>query len=149
MTQAQNIIASGFDLDQLDNTATSEVLHKVAVIVDVDGEEKSGFLIVGKNSPEYQEAARAARIDGLKRSAKRKVALDTSTDEGAGAVAKMIEASEASLALAVVKGWFGFQQGGVEAPFNKPTVAKMLAKYPTWKDKISAALENEANFLKV
>ena len=141
-------MASGFDLAELDSATTVDVLHKVAVIVDVDGNEKSGFFIVGKNSTEYQDAARLARIDSLKRSAKRKAALDTSTDEGAGAVAKMIEASETSLALAVVKGWFGFQQGGVDAPFSKPTVAKMLAKYPTWKDKISAALENEANFLK-
>ena len=107
MTQAENIMAGGFDLDQLDSQ--TEVLHKVAVITDIDGNDKSGFFIVGKNSPEYQTAARQARVDGLKRSAKRKAALDTSTDEGADAVAKMIEDSETTLACAVVKGWFGFQ----------------------------------------
>ncbi len=146
MTQAENIMAGGFDLDQLDSQ--TEVLHKVAVITDIDGNDKSGFFIVGKNSPEYQTAARQARVDGLKRSAKRKAALDTSTDEGAGAVAKMIEDSETTLACAVVKGWFGFQSAGADVPFNQPTVAKMFAKFPTWKDKISAALENESNFLK-
>ena len=147
MTQAENIMAAGFDLDQLDKQA-EEVLHKVVVVSDIDGEDKCGFFITSKNSPEYQEAARQVRIDGLKRSAKRKSTLDTSTDEGAGVVAKMIEANEMTLACAVVKGWFGFQSGGAEAPFQKASVAKMFAKFPTWKDKVTAALENEANFLK-
>ena len=56
--------------------------------------------------------------------------------------------NEMTLSLSVVKGWFGFKQGGVEAPFNKGAVAKMFSKYPTWKDKVNAALENESNFIK-
>lgn len=140
--------ANGFDLDQLD-VAAEEVLHKVIVVSDIDGNDKCGFYIVGKNSPEYQEAARQIRIDGLKRSSKRKTALDTSTDEGATAVAKMIDANELALVCSVVKDWFGFESKGVSASFHMPTVAKMLAKMPTWREKVSAALESESNFLKV
>ena len=147
MTQAENIMAGGFDLDQLDKQA-DEILHKVTVVSDIDGNDQCGFMIASKNSAAYQEAARQVRIDGLKRSAKRKSALDTSTDEGAGVVAKMIETNELALSCAVVKDWFGFKSGGVDAPFNKDAVAKMLTKFPTWKDKITAALENESNFLK-
>lgn len=147
MTQAEELMAVGFDLEQLD-VVSEEVLHKVAVITDIDGNDKSGFFISSKNSPEYQAASHAARIDGLKRTSKRKSVLDTSTDAGAEAVAKIIERNEIAMACAVVKGWFGFQTAGAEAPFNKETVAKMFAKFPTWKDKVTAALDNEANFLK-
>lgn len=139
-------VTIGFDLSQLD--ATEDNTTKVVVISDIDGNDQCGFVIVGKNSPEFQEASRQVRIDGLKRSAKRKTALDTSTDEGAAVVAKMIETNELTLATSVVKGWFGFQTNGVDAPFDKAIVAKMLSKYPTWKDKITTALDNDANFIK-
>lgn len=138
---------AGFDLDQLE-TQEDAVLHKVVVVSDIDGNDKCGFFIDSKNCKEYQEASRQVRVDGLKRSAKRKSALDTTTDEGAGVVAKMIEANEMTLALSVVKGWFGFENKGQEAVFDKVLVGKMFAKFPTWKDKVTAALENESNFLK-
>lgn len=148
MTQAEDIIASGFDIDLLDSSVEA-VLHKVTVVSDIDGNDKCGFFIDSKNCAEYQAATRAIRIDGLKRSTKRKSQLDTSTDEGAGVIAKLIEANEVILATAVVKDWFGFETKGVPAIFDKATVSKMFTKYPTWKDKITAALENETNFLKV
>lgn len=148
MTQALDLIASGFDLDQLDSKAEA-VLHKLTVVSDIDGNDKCGFFIDSKNCDEYQAAAHAIRIDGLKRSSKRKSVLDTTTDEGAGVIAKVIETNEVTLATSVVKDWFGFQTNGVAAVFDKSTVSKMFAKYPTWKDKVTAALENETNFLKV
>ncbi len=147
MTPAGQILGSGFDLDSLDTVAET-VLFKVAVMSDIDGNDICGFMIDSKNCNEYQTAQQKVRIEGLKRSAKRKSQLDTSTDDGAGVVARMIESNEMALSLSVVKGWFGFKQGGVEVPFNKDTVSKMFAKYPTWKDKVNAALENEANFIK-
>ena len=142
MTQA----TTGFDLNQLD--VVEDNLFSVGVVTNIDGNDECGFLIVGKNSPEFQEASRQVRIDGLKRSSKRKTALDTSTDEGAGAVSKIIETNEMTLATSVVKGWFGFKTNGEDAPFDKAIVSKMLTKFPTWKDKITAALENDANFIK-
>lgn len=147
MTQALTILANGFDIDNLDSPI-EETLFKVVVTSDIDGNDKQGFFITSKNSNEYQDATRTVRIEGLKRSAKRKNQLDTSTDEGAGVVSRMIETNELALACSVVKGWFGFTQGGVEAPFTATIVPKMLSKFPTWKDKISAALEVETNFTK-
>ena len=144
---ADSVKSAGFDLDQLTGNAP-DILHTVAVILDAEGNDKSGFHIVGKNSPEYQEASRQIRIDGLKRAAKRKGPLDTSTDEGATIVAKMIESNEITLAASVVKGWFGFETKGVAAEFNKALVPTMLAKMPTWREKITSALESEANFMK-
>jgi len=148
MTQAQNILASGFDIGSLDQADVSQITHRVVVVVNADGDDECGFDIVGKNSPEYQAAQQSIRVDGLKRAAKRKTQLDTSTDEGAGAVARTIERNEMSLALSVVKGWFGFKNGGVDATFDKAVVEKLLTRFPTWKDKITSALEVESNFLK-
>ena len=147
MTQATQILNSGFDLGQLDSI-NEEVLHKVAVVTDIDGNDVCGFFVASKNSEDFQTASHQIRVDGLKRSSKRKTTLDTTTNEGANAVAKVIETNEMTLACAVVKGWFGFQVNGVDAPFSKESVAKMFSKYPTWKDKVTTALENEANFLK-
>jgi hypothetical protein len=147
MTQAEQIIGGGFDIDQLDSQS-EQILHKVTLISDIDGNDKCGFFIDSKNCKEFQDATHQVRIDGLKRSSKRKTALDTSTNEGAGAVAKMIESNDTTLACSVVKGWFGFQSKGVDAQFDKAAVVKMFAKFPTWQDKVTAALDNEANFFK-
>lgn len=148
MTQAEEILGSSFDIADLDKVQTpTEKLFKLAVAHDVDGNELYGFFIDSKDCKEYQDATREIRIDGLKRSSKRKSALDASTDEGAGAIAKMIEKNEVTLAMSVVKGWFGFQQGGKDVPFDKVLLAKMFATKPTWKDKVNAALEKDANFL--
>lgn len=143
----QNTQTGGFDIGQLDSM-TEEVLHKVVVVSDIDGNDQCGFFITSKNSPEYQSASHKVRVDGLKRSSKRKSMLDTSTDEGAGAVARMIEANEITLACSVVKDWFGFKSNGAPVAFNAATVVKMFEKMPTWREKVSAALEIETNFLK-
>lgn len=147
MTQAQDIIASGFDLDSLDAPQEAQT-SRVAVVVNADGEDECGFIVVGKNSEQYQTAQHQIRVEGLKRSAKRKTQIDSSTDQGAAALAKTIERNETTLAKAVVVGWFGFKSGGKEAGFNPAMLDKMFAAKPTWKDKINAHVENEANFTK-
>lgn len=147
MTQAQDIIASGFDLDSLDSPQ-EQVTSRVAVVVNADGDDECGFIVVGKNSQQYQDAQHQIRVEGLKRSAKRKTQIDTSTDQGAAMLAKTIERNETTLAKSVVVGWFGFKSGGKEAEFNHALLDKMFAAKPTWKDKINAHIENEANFTK-
>jgi hypothetical protein len=141
--------SNGFNLDNLDSIDSEQPTFKVAVILDAEGEDKSGFIIQGKNSPEYQAEARSIRIDSLQKSSKRKTALDASTAEGAGVVANLIDSNDCRLAMSVVTGWFGFVDGtGVDAVFDKATVKKMFAKFPTWREKVSSALEVDANFIK-
>jgi hypothetical protein len=147
MTQAQDIIASGFDLAFLD-APQDEQVSRVIVVTNADGDDECGFIVVGKNSQQYQDAQHQIRVEGLKRSSKRKTQIDTSTDQGAATLAKTIERNEITLAKAVVVGWFGFKSGGKEAPFNSAMLDKMFAVKPTWKDKINAQVENEANFSK-
>jgi hypothetical protein len=136
---------TGFNLDAIDS---QPVTFNVGVIVDADGNDKTGFTIVGKDSPEYQEAARQIRAVGIKRSAKRKSALDLSTDEGAASVAKNIDDNELQLASSVLKDWFGFARAGAVVPFDKAVAVSLLVKYPTWREKIAAALEVDSNFTK-
>ncbi len=148
MNTAQTIMA-GFELGDLDANPLNQVTFNVAVIEDLDGEPKTGFIIVGKNSEEYQLASAAMRQAGIKRSAKRSQAVDTSTDEGAALVNKTVTDNERILALAVVKDWFGFTLEGAPMQFDKLMVEKLFTKFPTWQAKVNLALDNDKNFMKV
>ena len=116
--------------------------------MDANGDCKSGFVIVGKNSDEYKAATKRIRVEGLQRSAQRKSPLDTSKAEGAETLASAIEANDIAQAAAVVCGWFGFANNGVAAQFDAKTARAMLVKFPTWRQKVLEALEDDANFIK-
>ncbi len=142
-----DIKAQGFNIDELDNDVV--VTHKCSVVEDADGESVCGFILVGKNSPEHQNAANAVRVGNIQRAGKRKTQLDTATAEGASIVSKTVAKNDRTIALAVVTGWYGFMSGGKEMPFNKELVEKMFDKYPQWQVKVLADLDIEANFMKV
>jgi hypothetical protein len=142
-SQAQ---AKGFDISALDTE--DQATHRVAVIEDVEGNPVTGFIIVGKNSPEYQEVANQNRIENIKRAAKRKQQIDTSTDAGAKVVVDTVSSNDRKTALAVTVGWFGMLSGGKELPFDKAIAEKMFDKKPTWQEKVLKELEADANFTK-
>ncbi len=138
--------AIGVDISALPETG---ITYDVPVIFDDDGEPLSGFRIVGKNSPEYRAQANINRAKALQRGAKKRTAIDASTERGAAELADLIDTNDRSLVMSVVVGWFGFTSGGKEAPFDKAMVANWFDKYPTWADKVAAELEKDANFMKV
>lgn len=144
MTTAQT---TGFDIGNL-NADVEQVTFDVPFIFNSDGEPETGFKIVGKNSPEYQTAQNAARIEGIKKAGVRKAPLDTSTDTGAETYSRQLAGVESRLSVAVVVGWFGITKDGVDLPFDIDTVKAIFKKYPTWREKVGAALENDANFIK-
>jgi hypothetical protein len=149
LNTAQTIAAIGFDIANLTAVDASPATHKVDLLFDEDGNATAGFIIVGKNSPEYQAESHAVRAEGHKRSAIRKTAIDTKTDEGASKLVDVIDSNATRLALSVVTDWYGFTSAGAPVPFDKTLVKAAFAKYPTWEDKVNAALEVDANFLKV
>lgn len=149
MNTAQAIAASGFDIANLTATALAPVTFNVDVMFDEDGNPTLGFVIVGKNSPEYQAESHAVRADGYKKSAVRKTAIDAKTDEGASKLVDAIDSNATRLALSVVTDWYGFTSNGAPVPFDKSLVLAAFKKFPTWEDKVNAALEVDANFLKV
>lgn len=137
------------DLDSLLSLDTSQITHRVPVIFDEEGNAKAGFIIVGKNSPQYLDVTGKSRVGNIMKSAARKKAIDTSTEEGAKILTSTLDNNESATALAVTTGWFGFGVEGADAPFDRAVVDKMFAKFPTWKAKVLADLDNDGNFIKV
>ena len=141
--------STGFEVSLLDDVETKQVTFNVAVIEDADGEDVSGFVIVGKNSPEFQTANNTVRIENIMRASKRSKQIDSSTEDGAALLAKTVTGNEKSIALACVVDWFGFNLEGAPMKFDKATVEKMFTKFPQWQVMVSNALEVDANFMKV
>lgn len=148
LNAAQAIAVAGFDIANLSAPA-ERVTVKVPVLFDEDGEPTAGFIIVGKNSEEYRNENHALRAEGYKKSAKRKTAIDASTDAGADQLVSLIDDNAKRLALAVTVGWYGFTSAGAEAPFDKSVASASFDKFPTWQERVSVALEKDADFLKV
>lgn len=147
MTQA----IETFDLDNLEGV--QRLTAKVPVVINSDGEDVSGFIILGKDSDEFQNAQKKLRMEGVQKSAKRKTMIDASTDDGAAKLTTLIEDQERRLALSVVVDWFGFSRKDadgqvVAVPFDKALVEHMFKVKPTWQAKVMAALEVDANFTK-
>jgi len=149
MNTAQTIAAVGFDISNLTAIETAPVTHKVDVLFNDDGEAVAGFVIVGKNSPEYQAENHAIRAEGFKRSAVRKTAIDAKTDDGASKLVEAVDSNATRLALSVVKDWYGFTSNGQPTAYTKELGLAAFKKFPTWEDKVNAALEVDANFLKI
>lgn len=149
MNNAQTIAAVGFDISNLAAAAVVAKTFKVDVLFDEDGNATAGFVIVGKNSPEYQAESHAVRADGYQKSAVRKTAIDAKTDEGASKLVDAIDSNATRLALSVVTGWYGFTSNGAPVPYERAHGLDAFKKFPTWEDKVNAALEVDANFLKV
>lgn len=147
MNAAEQIVSAGFDIANL-KLDGEQITFRVPVIFDADGEPVSGFVIVGKNSPEVQAELKVLRTTGLMQSSKRKTAIDTSTDDGASRWIDLQLGNERRLALVATVDWFGWTSGGVELPFDKAMTEKFLIAKPTWREKISAAMEADGNFLK-
>lgn len=148
MNQAQKI-QSGIDFDDILAAGDKRVTVKVPVLFDEDGEPKAGFLIVGKNSPEYLALSHALRVEGLKKSSKKKTAMDTSTDEGADQFVHLVKGNEVRVAVAVAVETFGFASDGKEIQLTEAQKKTAFEKFPTWQGAILSALDKDADFLKV
>lgn len=135
----------GFDLANIASLA--QVTHKCGVIFDEEGNPTAGFIMVGKNSPQYINEQNAIRVENLQRSAARKKDIDATKAEGAQVIIDKVEGNELRTACSVITGWFGFGQGGQEAEFDKDVVKQILEAAPQWKDKVLADLQGEANFM--
>ena len=119
-----------------------KITFRVPVIEDDDGNPRSGFIIVGKNSNEFRDACNSIHIANIQLALQRRRQVDNSTDKGTGATPLSITKNECAsvIALAVVKDWFGWNNGGKPMDFDKAFVEKMFDKYPQWQVKINNAL---------
>lgn len=133
---------------ELDQVQEEPSTQRVAVSWDEDGEPTDGFIIVGKDSEEYQRVIAAQRQKAIRRQAVKRTRYDLKTEEGAEQLDSTLRQNEFEVAAAVVVGWFGFTVNGQPAPFVRERVTQILAVKPSWKDRILQALEDEAAFLK-
>ena len=145
MNTAQNV--KGFDISSLE--LDKPVTFNVPLILDEEGEPVSGFILVGKNSPEFQTANNALRIANIMRNSKRAKQIDSSTEEGAKQLAKLVSDGEKAVTMACIVGWFGFDLENSPMNFDKNIVEKMVTKYPQWLVQSTQALDNDSNFMKI
>ncbi|QHJ00119.1 hypothetical protein GT347_20325 [Xylophilus rhododendri] len=125
----------------------AETTFRVPFLQSALGEPKVGFIIVGKDSPQFIECEKRMRIESVKRRALAGKLIDTRTDEGAAELVGISIENEIRLAAAVTVGWFGFTDQSTEAPFDPALARKALEKRAAWRTAIMQALENESNFL--
>lgn len=130
-------------------TLQGEKTFTVSVLFNEDGDHAAGFDIVGKNSTQYRDIIRATSVVAIKRSQTKKQQIDGKTDVGAGQLFDLGEDRNLKIAKAVVVGLPGFVSAGQPLPVNDATLDALFAKFPSWVDKIVAALEVDANFLTV
>lgn len=133
---------------ELDQVQEEPNTQRVAVGWDEEGEPTEGFIIVGKDSDEYQRTISGQRQKAIRRQAIKRTRFDLKTEEGAEQLDVAMRQNEQEIAVAVTVGWFGFTNKGEPAPFVKERMTQILAVKPSWKDRILAALEDEAAFLK-
>ena len=123
--------------------AQSSPTYNVAVAFAADATPTAGFMVVGKNSPQYQAKRRLLSLDGVKRAAVRAKKIDTKTDDGAAELVDSVEDNETQLAIACVVSWYGFTNPDVMTP---DALARLFVARPTWREQVLAAIENDANF---
>lgn len=148
---AEKIIDAGFDIALLfgDNAAPAEKTHTVNVLFDDEGNPKAGFEIVSKNSDQYRDVVRATSVTAIKRSQAKKEQIDAKTDDGAGTLFDLGEDRNQKIAMAVVVGLPGFVDKGTPVQVSGQFLRAVFTKFPTWQEKILAALEADANFLAI
>lgn len=131
------------DISALESETTP--VYDVPVVFNDDATPAAGFKVVGKNSPQYQAKRRLLALDGVKRAAVRAKKLDAKTDDGAAELIDSIDGNETALAIACVVEWYGFVN---PAELSADALAKVFAARPSWREKVLAAIENDANFSK-
>ncbi|SDF81696.1 MULTISPECIES: hypothetical protein [unclassified Duganella] len=143
--------AAGIDFDALVATGAAPIAktHTVPVLFDDDGNQKAGIEIVGKNSEQYRSVIRTTSVVAIKRSQTKKQQIDGKTDTGAGQLYDLGEDRNLKIAVAVTVGLPGFVSGGQPLAVTEANVTVLLKKFPTWVDKIIAALEVDADFLTI
>lgn len=134
------------DLKDLEQDAKE--LIDVALVLDDDGNPKSGFRVVGADSPEYQEADRAWRVKNVQKSARRGHAIQAATETGAQELVNLVQKREFAIACACIKEMYGFTNNGEEAPLNEETLKAIFTKKPTWRTRVVLAIEAEQVFTK-
>lgn len=118
------------NIHELLNADLNSVTEKVPFAMNADGTPKYGFLVVSQDAPVVRAEQDRQRIENRKVNAAIK---DKSEDEKAESRQKQLAANMSGLARACIVGWFGFTDGGNEAPFDHAKAVALLDKFPSWE----------------
>jgi len=129
-------------------TADNDTVHEIELEFDSNGKAIAAIQIVGKTSKRFKDADREITRAGLKRSAVRGRALDLKRDADTDEFLDMRKDTNIRLAAAVTVGWYGLTHSGEEFVFNDENARLMYTANSYVLDKVLAAVEDGANFLK-
>lgn len=138
-------MSAGFDIGLSDDNATT---YDIPFSFDAEGNVDAGITVVGKNSQQYKDAERATTRAALKKSSVRGRPLDMKKDADAEEFIDQREMTAVALATAVTVGWFGLTNAGAEYAYSPSNAKALYLKNAVVRDKVLAALEEQANFLK-
>lgn len=137
-------MSAGFELDLSDDNTTT---YDVPFHFDADGNADAYITIVGKNSQQYKDAERTTTRVALKKSSVRGRPLDMKKDSDAEEFMDQRESTNVALAAAVTVGWFGLTDKGAEYLYSPANAKSLYVKHAVVREKVLAALKDQANFL--
>ena len=129
-------------------TVSLDTTFRVVLEFDEDGNEKTGFVVVGIDAPQCrEEAARQRKANFKKRINGGKPTNYYKTAEGQAALDAQSQADMTDMAIAGTIDWFGFTENGAPKAFDKNVLAAIFAVRASWRDKVYASIEDATNFL--
>lgn len=132
-----------FDLAQMEQDRGAT--FRVVVGRTPDGTE-AGFVVVGPNSPQYEQADRKIQVMNIMEAGQRKRLVDAADPKDAEAIAEGAQRRKLVLVEACVVDWFGITDGGQDVPYSVEALRRLLKVRPTFVSRIIEAIETEANF---
>ena len=139
-------VNKGFNVGLTDDD--NEAVYEIPLGFDENGEVTESISVVGKNSQKYKDADRQLSRATLKKSSVRGRGLDLKRESDADEFLDAREASNVTLATAATVGWKGLTSGGEVYEFSQANAKALYAGNTYIRDKVMAAVEDAANFLK-
>jgi hypothetical protein len=136
-------MSAGFDIG-----VSEDVVYDIPFGFDDDGKVNAAIQVVSKNSQKYKDTERLLSRMALKKSAVRGRPLDLKKDADSDEFLDQREQTNVALAVAVTVGWYGLTSGGQNYEFTAEAAKALYSKNSIVRDKVLAAIEDQANFLK-
>jgi hypothetical protein len=136
------------EISQATAPVNLETTFNVVLEYDDDGKEKTGFVVVGIDSPQCKaEAARQRKADFKKRINGNKPTNFYKTEDGQAALDVNTQANMTAMSLIGTVDWFGFTENDAPKPFDRDVLAQMFAARMSWRDQVYSTINDATNFL--
>lgn len=140
-----------YDINKIEESRNVTFNVDVGLDVSTTPPTPVGFVIVGLNSTEFEEADLEVRAYNTRTHAnwaKQKRTVDATTEADSKELTEMTQAQRWIYLRHCVKGWYGFQENGAPAEFTSAKAINVLKARPLWAQLVANSMEVEANFAK-